>query len=195
MNKIITFVFTLILPTVLISQEIEYSAALITDRPDATESANTVPHKSLQVETGIYYVSFEENNHKFENIGYNTTLLRYGLLENFEIRLGWNFEENKTTIAGQQANISTTGFSPLLLGMKVAIAEEKGWLPNIGLLGHLYLPFTAAKEYRPETTGVDFRFAFGHSLGEKSSLSYNLGAEWGGRLFRSCICLYASLWL
>ncbi len=179
MKKFITFIFTLTLPTVLISQEIEISEALITDRPDATESPNTVTHKSLQVETGIYYISFEENNNKFENIGYNTTLLRYGLLNNFEVRLGWNFEESRTSIAGQQGEISNTGFSPILVGMKVAIVEEKGWLPTIGLLGHVYLPYTAPKEDRPETTGVDFRFAFGHSVGEKSNISYNLGAQWG----------------
>jgi hypothetical protein len=62
--------------------------------------------------------------------------------------------------------------------MKVEVTEEKGLLPEIGLLGHLYLPFSAATDYRPETTGVDFRFSFAHTLSEKSSLAYNLGAQW-----------------
>jgi len=71
-----------------------------------------------------------------------------------------------------------SGLSPLLLGMKVAISVEKKRLPEIGLVGHLFLPFTASTDYKPETTGVDFRFAFGHTLSEKSNLSYNVGAQW-----------------
>ncbi len=64
-----------------------------------------------------------------------------------------------------------------MLGAKIGIAEENGVLPEIGILGHLYLPFLAAKEYRPETVGVDFRFAFSHSF-SNSDLSYNVGAQW-----------------
>jgi hypothetical protein len=72
-----------------------------------------------------------------------------------------------------------SGFSPLLLGMKVEITGEKGLLPEIGFLGHLMLPFTASSDYRPETTGVDFRFSFAHTLSEKSSIAYNIGAQGG----------------
>jgi hypothetical protein len=37
----------------------------------------------------------------------------------------------------------------------------------------------AAADYHPETTGVDFRFAFSHTLSERSGIGYNLGAAWG----------------
>jgi len=152
---------------------------MITDRPDATESPNTVPLKSLQIETGGFYESFEENDFKTETLGYNTTLFRYGLLENLELRLGWNFEERRFSNNGQKIENVTSGFSPLLAGIKVAITEEKGLFPEIGLLVHIALPFLASTDYHPETTGVDFRFAFAHALNEKSSVSYNLGAKWG----------------
>ena len=158
------------------SQEIDESLdALITDRPDATESPNTVPVGYIQVETGAFYESFKDNNIKNETYTYNTTLVRLGLLTNLEFRLGWDFAENKTS----NTNMVLSGFNPLLLGTKIAIAQEKGGFPEIGLLGHLYLPFIASNDYKPETTGVDFRFAFAHTLSEKSSLSYNLGAQWG----------------
>jgi len=152
---------------------------MITDRPDATESPNTVPLKSLQIETGVFFDSYSENEYKFETIGYNTTLLRYGLLSNFELRLGWNFEESRTFVNNEQLDNVESGFSPLLLGMKVEIIEEKGWKPEIGLIGHLNLPFLASTDYRPETTGADFRFSFSHTLSKKSSIAYNLGAQWG----------------
>jgi len=156
------------------------SDTLITDRPDATEASSTVGAGVLQLETGGFYTSFEENDFKEEVLGYNTTLLRYGILENMELRLGWNFEETRFKAGGQELENVLSGFSPLLAGVKVDIAEEKGARPEIALIGHLFLPLSASTDYRPETTGADFRFALSHSLSEKSSLGYNVGAQWGG---------------
>ena len=153
--------------------------ALITDRPDATESPTAMPKGFLQVETGAFYESFEENKIKQEDFTYNTTLVRYGLLDNLELRLGWNFREGQTSVNGKKLDNVTNGFDPLLLGFKTTIAKENGAMPEIGFLGHMYLPFSASTDYRPETTGVDFRFSFAHTLSEKSSIAYNLGASWG----------------
>ena len=161
------------------AQDTEPLDALITDRPDATESPNAVPKGFLQVETGAFYESFEDNSIKYETYTYNTTLVRYGLLDNLELRLGWDFVEGITTISGRKLDDVTSGFNPLLLGFKTGIAKESGCFPEIGFLGHLYLPFSASEDYKPETTGVDFRFSFAHTLSENSSLSYNLGAAWG----------------
>ncbi|MBL4662760.1 MAG: transporter [Flavobacteriaceae bacterium] len=169
--------------TKVIAQDTEETSELITDRPDATESPNTVPIGSFQIETGGFYTSFEEtidgNKVKQEVLGYNTTLIRYGILDNLEFRLGWNFEEGQTTINGTKLMNVASGFSPLLVGMKVNIVQENGWLPTIGLLGHLYLPVSAGNDYKPQTTGADFRFSFDHSLSPKSGLGYNIGAQWG----------------
>lgn len=154
-------------------------ADLITDRPDATESPTTVPQRSLQVETGAFTTSFEENNSSERVIGYNTTLLRYGILDNLELRIGWNYEEVRFEIEGNEvANLD--GFSPLLFGAKVAITPEDGWKPEIALIGHLFLPFTASSAFKPEFTSADFRFAFNHTLNEKSGIAYNIGGQYGG---------------
>lgn len=152
--------------------------ALVTDRPDATESSSTVGKGILQIETGGLYESFKDNNIKFESSTFNTTLIRYGILSNMEIRLGWDFVEGVTKVNGKKLNNVTSGFSPLLLGVKVDIAEEKNGWPEIALIGHVFPLFTASNDYRPESTGVDFRFSLSHTLSEKSSLGYNLGAEW-----------------
>lgn len=161
------------------AQETNASAPLVTDRPDATEAPTVVPQESLQVETGGFYTSFKDNDFKEENFTYNTMLLRYGLLDNFELRLGWNLEQRTVTFPDNASIDFETSFSPLLLGMKVAITQEKGWLPEIGLIGHIFLPFPVNKEIRPEFTSSDFRFAFNHTLSEKSGLAYNIGAQWG----------------
>ncbi|MFC7356265.1 transporter [Jejudonia soesokkakensis] len=180
MKKHFILVALFLMSILAVAQEESNVPAMVTDRPDATESPLTVPKGFLQIEAGGFYESFEENSFKTEVYGYNTTLLRYGVLDNLELRLGWNFEETRFSFNGNETNNILSGFSPLLAGMKVEIADENGWLPQIGLLGHLYLPLLAASDYRPETTGVDFRFSFSHTLSSTSSLAYNLGAQWLG---------------
>ncbi|GGX09046.1 transporter [Aquimarina muelleri] len=177
-NISLTFFISLIFNSVF-SQEKTNLGALITDRPDQTESPSVVPKRYLQIETGSFYKNSGEKTLRKKTTTFNTTLLRYGLLNNLEIRAGWDFSETKTEINGVELDNTTSGLSPLLLGAKIGVTEEKGILPEIGFLAHLYLPFTASTDFKPKTTGADFRFSFAHTLNKKSSLSYNLGASWG----------------
>lgn len=180
LRSIILFTFYISISiSTIFSQEKTNPGTLVTDRPDATEAPTLVPKGYLQIETGALYEDSKENQFKQKTTTFNTTLLRYGLLDNFELRVGWDFAEVKTEINGTELDDIASGLSPLLLGAKIGVTEEKGWLPEIGLIGHLFLPFTAGADFRPETTGIDFRFSFAHTLSEKSSLAYNLGAEWG----------------
>lgn len=180
-NKIIILLIAIVAMNANAQEEVAEKdyGTIITDRPDQTESPNAMPKGFLQVETGAGFETFEDNNIKTEDFTLNTTLIRYGLLDNLELRLGWDFVEGKTKFNGNTLNNIASGLSPLLFGFKTEIAKEKGVFPEIGFLGHLSLPFTASTDYRPETTGVDFRFSFAHTLSEKSSLAYNLGATWG----------------
>lgn len=145
---------------------------MVTDRPDQTESSMVVGKNYFQLETGFAYENTDSGDLTRENFTYNTSLLRYGLLDNLELRLGLDFMKEKT------GSYRLAGTGPLLLGAKVALVEEKKWIPSIALLGHANLPFAASKDFRPEKTGVDFRFSFSHTLSEKSGLAYNVGAEW-----------------
>ena len=174
-NFLLVFLFSIL---GISAQEMEEPGDIITDRPDETEAPSLVPKHYLQLETGFSYEEREEGNLNSNLLTYNTTLLRYGLLDNLELRLGADIIRLEEEILGIGNNEFQTGFEPLLVGAKVGIAEENGSLPQIGLLGHLHLPFVASKAYRPETTGVDFRFAFSHNLSPKADLSYNLGARW-----------------
>jgi hypothetical protein len=61
---------------------------LITDRPDQTESSAVIPIKSLQIETGFVRAIDDSEESRHQQFAYNSTLLRYGLLKNMELRLG-----------------------------------------------------------------------------------------------------------
>lgn len=153
-----------------------------TDRPDQTEASSLVPKKFLQIETGAFYETLEINSFKSKATTFNTTLLRYGLLDNLELRLGFDFTEIASEFNGRKLNDKLSGFSPLLLGVKIGITEEKGLLPEMAFIGHINVPSFASTDYKTESTSTDFRFSLSHTLSEKSSLGYNIGLVWDGNI-------------
>lgn len=153
---------------------------LITDRPDQTESSAVVPHKSLQIETGFVLENNTTDVARQKSIAYNTTLLRYGLLTNFELRLGLEYLGEELEQKNTGATTAHSGLGPLYTGFKVKIADEDRWRPEVAFLGGLVLPFSANKIFKPEYSAVNMRFSVSHTLSDNLSLGYNLGAEWDG---------------
>lgn len=181
--KKVLFALILISYNSLWAQEKENNNAygpLITDRPDQTESPDLIPKGLLQIELGFLYEEKSEENFNEETFIYNTTLIRYGLLENLELRLGFDIAQSKIKKYEVPKTESMGGFSPLYVGFKIGIVEEKKLLPKIGFLGGAILPFSAAEVFKPEGTGGEFRFSFAHTLSKTWGFSYNFGASWNG---------------
>jgi len=156
------------------------SGVIVTDRPDQTESPTLVPKGLIQVETGFKYEAITADNLESNTTTFNTTLVRYGLLDNLELRLGIDIAETKNSIRTLNLEDKFSGLSPLYLGFKIGITEEKGALPKIGFIGGVFLPFTAATAYKPEGTGGDFRLSLEHTLSKNWTFAYNFGAAWNG---------------
>lgn len=164
----------------LIAKAQKKTPELITDRPDQTESSAVVPHKSLQIETGFVMENKETYFTEQRSYAFNTTLLRYGLLKNFELRLGMDYLGDKVSIKNSDTTNNVSGLSPIYTGFKIKIADEDGWKPETAFLGGLVLPFTADKDYKPDYSAANIRFSFAHTLSDRFSIGYNLGAEWDG---------------
>jgi len=184
-NKISNFFMQILISTLFLFFAVALQAQqqvpdLVTDRPDQTESAATVPKHFLQIETGFILENDENEISRNKSFAYNTTLLRYGLWDNFELRLGAAYLGDNVTKKNSDFSQNIAGFSPLHVGFKVKVAEEKGLRPDIAFLGGLELPFTAGSDYKPSYTAATMRFAFSHTLSDRFSLGYNLGAEWDG---------------
>jgi hypothetical protein len=60
---------------------------IVTDRPDQTEAPSLVPRGGLQVELGTSMENDEMDGVKYTNVTYSTALIKYGVNENFELRL------------------------------------------------------------------------------------------------------------
>jgi len=151
---------------------------IVTDRPDQTEAPSLVPKGSLQVELGTSMENDKIENLKVTNYTYTTALIKYGINENFELRLINEFLGERTRF--NESNVErVNGISPLALGVKIKLAEEKGFWPETAFIGHINLR-TGSSAFAPHYTAADFRFTFAHTLSEKFALSYNLGALWNG---------------
>ena len=151
---------------------------IVTDRPDQTEAPVLVPKGGLQVETGFVFEKDREKDVNTTNFTYNTTLVKYGVNEHFELRLIAEYLGEEAKVAENPVS-KVNGFSPLALGVKIKLADEKGFWPQAALIGHVNLK-SGSEEFIPNYTAADFRFTFAHTLSDKFALSYNVGAEWDG---------------
>ena len=170
MIRTLTFIVIIFLTCGLLAQDIA------TDRPDQTETSATVGQGVLQIETGFVFSTFEvEPTQGIEETtgDYATTLLRYGLLDNIELRLASAYTQYEA-VSGK-----VSGFQPLSIGTKIDIHPEKGWRPEVAFIGHLTLP-VGDGFFNPQFVAPDFRFSFSHGLSERFSLGYNIGMEWDG---------------
>jgi len=153
---------------------------LITDRPDQTESAVTVPFHSLQIETGFAYESFEENNLSVENYSIAGTLFRYGLDENVESRFGIGYLIHK-------AEETTVDFDDLLIGLKINFFREDTAPIDLGLLAHVIVPIFPL--FSLQLVEPELIFAASRSLSDRFSLSANFGGTYN-RQWSEIIYIY-----
>jgi len=163
---VVLFLFSLPLLSLAQNQD-----PIQTDRPDQTETPAIVPKGMFQVETGF---TLQKNDADSKTNTLPSILWKYGVNENFELRLITEFALEK--------NDSTTisGVTPVLIGCKIKISEEKGIIPKTSFIGHISLPNMASTVFKADAMAPEFRFTFQHTLSEKVSLGYNLGAEWDG---------------
>ena len=142
-----------------------------TDRPDQTECPFIVPSNYFQFENGFVY---QKTNEDVSAIIAPNTLIKFGVNNHFELRLILEYSINKNF------NEKISGINPVLVGFKTRLFEEKGIIPNTSFIGHLAIPKLASTNFKTQYYAPEFRFTMQHTLSEKQSLSYNLGAEWNG---------------
>ena len=146
-------------------------SAIQLDRPDQTECPFITPKKYIQIENGFTYETFNQTQTSFN---FPSTLWKYGVNEKFELRLITELVSVKT-----KAN-TNTGFLPITIGFKTSLFEEIGFLPKTSFIGHITTSKIGSKEFQTKYIAPSFRFTMQHTLTEKISLAYNLGAEWNG---------------
>lgn len=161
-------VFSLTAPTT--AQE------LITDRPDQTESAVTVPPGSVQVEVGWTHTADTAEGAELELNEVGGTLVRIGLASRLEVRLGWGgYLDGTLRLAGESFDFEGGGDGEV--GVKYVLKEATETGPQIALLVGSTVPIgddaVTSDAYDPS-----FRFLFDQDLSDRVALGYNIGIEW-----------------
>jgi hypothetical protein len=142
-----------------------YAQSLVTDRPDAAESSSVVAPGFAQFEVGVTAVEDTDGETAVE---YGGSLLRLGLVEDWELRVGWGGYLESDAVA--RANDA-------MLGLKYYISPEgDSWCaPETAILVHSSLP-VGDRDLSSDALDPDFLLSFSHTLSEQFSLGYNLGA-------------------
>ena len=168
---------------ILITNSSIFSQSLITDRPDQTESALTVSKNSLQIESGIIYENLKEDGVYTNNYSIAGTLLRYGLTDILELRLGAAYLISKS-------RITNLGFENVLTGIKLNLSTEDEGVFDFGLFAHVYLPIGRSYFTSPSLE-PEFIAAISKSLSDNISLSGNLGSIYNSSI-RKAVFFYTT---
>jgi hypothetical protein len=134
-----------------IETENPFDDPIETDRDSFTPATTTVAAGRWIFESAY---SFVDNRHVKETHSYPETLLRYGLAERFELRLGWNYE-----VGGGSSDVSgvDVGESELFdegrleqegtlsYGAKVRLTDQGPWLPGTSVILQGQTPTSGAE--------------------------------------------------
>ena len=162
-----------------------YSQDLVTDRPDQTESSVTVPKGTLQWESGYWFEkdtkSLSTTNKRIQSLGFNSTLLRYGIFEKIELRLGSDIV--KKSVSQDDMGLwlpssTATNLEPMYLGFKINLLDEKGIIPEIAILGHLSIPMLSTTD--EEDIAPDLTLSGSYTLSQSMGFGFNIGSHWSG---------------
>lgn len=152
------------------------SQNLVTDRPDKTESAIVVPINSYQIETGFVFhkQKFVENNNEVENenLIFASTLFRYGVTENIELRFGGEYLSGKSTVLHSTKFID--GIQGLFLGSKMQLQKDEKIISDAAIIARIDLPF-GNLNLRPDRFEPSLILSLAQNINENFSLGVNFG--------------------
>ena len=146
---------------------------VVPDRPGYTWGAEVTPHHKVIWDHGFGYESTLEGA---STLTLSSTVLRYGLFENLELRVGTVF----MMFNDEDAMEPTFGLSPLTIGTKLKVYEGTGILPSIGLLAELQSPHIGSKDLLPSHLAPSLYLIFENTVTDWFGICYNVGEQWDG---------------
>lgn len=156
------------------------SIDMVTDRPDITESAVTVPLHFVQIETG-----YQHNKDGFKLINHiGSTLLRYGLSSNIELRFAGEYQllnkELGTILFHTEDGFNNSfenqikGLAGTMAGAKIQFINEKNSGFNFAVLMQLFLPL-GKTGLVPDKVEPEMILSFDKSITDGLSVGLNVG--------------------
>lgn len=159
----------------------EVERELETDRDAFTPATSTVGQRLTVLESSY---SFIDNKRVAETHSFPELLIRYGISERIELRVGWNYEVGGTgdIVSGNEGGEAPDGSaiereSQMLYGFKAVVSEQHGWVPRSATILQGYTPTSG----EAPDTDVVVAYTFGWELPNRWRLdsSMRYGTEHG----------------
>jgi hypothetical protein len=149
--------------------------AIVTDRPDQTESSLTIPRGLVQVEGGWSLTQAAESGGRIRDHAFPELLVRLGVASRLEIRAGFGgWRRNEVRLAG--VTVSSEGTGDVELGFKYRLAHGSGTRPAIALLTDVAVP-TGSGGFSGGQVSPVMRVAVSHELSALVGTGYNAGVS------------------
>lgn len=156
-------------------------SALITDRPDQTESSAVVGRGLIQMEVGWSFSEQDESGTRLRSHAAPQALFRVGILDGLEGRFGfagWIREEQRVSMDPTGPSSSDrSGFGDIDIGFKYRLGDHTGTGPDWAFLGGATLP-TGEGGFGSQRVDPNFRLSFAYDLADRVSVGSNAGARW-----------------
>ena len=153
---------------------------LETDR-DSFTFAPTTAGRDLSILESSY--SFIDNRTGPEAHSVPETLLRRGVGDRLELRLGFNYEAGGPgTVSGSEVggqDIETEDESRVLYGVKVETSEQDGWLPRSAAVVQGYTPTYGPSTVSTVVVGESLGWRFANGWEWTSAMRYGTGFDKG----------------
>lgn len=153
-------------------EESVYDEPLETDRPDFTEASSTVGRGVLQLESGYTFSFDDEAGTRTRSHTFPEALFRYGISDNVELRLVWNYSWEDSTTSG--ATEREDGADDLIAGFKFALTQQSGLVPESALILDLSSP-TGGTGITTQLTEFGSNYLWGYDLANDKTLAGSFG--------------------
>jgi hypothetical protein len=147
--------------------------SVVPERPGYTWGAEVTPHQKLIWDHGFGYESTPEGA---KTLTLSSSVFRYGLFKNMELRVGTDFMMYNDGDAMEP----TFGINPLTIGTKLKMYEGSGILPSVGLLAEVQSPHIGSKDLLPSHLAPSMYLIFENTATDWLSICYNVGEQWDG---------------
>ncbi len=171
MQKTKTFLLILLMAAGFCHAQ-EEAVSFPTDRPGNVWGTEVLPFQKVSWENGF---SFERNQGD-RSISLPSTIVRYGIFENVELRVGTDFQ----MFEEQPYETKLWGITPLTIGTKIHCYEGNGILPSVGVLAQLQSPHIGSANLLPDHLAPAMYLIFENDINDWFAVCYNVGTEWDG---------------